>query len=66
VLRKGYKAALKLACNGLNAECTEFTEDLKQELPFKEISGQQNSPMSVCETANNISSLLIKSELKPI
>ena len=72
-IKKSYKAALKIAYNGLTTKysrqirkCTEFTEDLKQDLHFKEIFGKRNSPMIIYKTTRNISSLLISSELATI
>lgn len=71
-LRNSYKAALKITYNGLSTQyarkirkCTEFTEELKQDLHFKEIFGQRKAPMIIYKTARNISSLLIKSDLEP-
>jgi hypothetical protein len=72
-IKKSYKAALKIAYNGLTTKysrqirkCTEFTEDLKQDLHFEEIFGKRNSPMIIYKTTRNVSSLLISSELEPI
>ena len=49
-IKKSYKAALKIAFNGLSTKytrkirkCTEFTEDLKQDLHFKEILNKRKS-----------------------
>ena len=72
-IRKSYKAALKITYNGLSTKytrkikkCTEYTEDLEQDLHFQEIFGQRKSPMIIYKTARNVSSLLIQSDLKPI
>lgn len=68
---RSYKAALKITYNGLSTKyrrkirkCIEFTRDLKQDVHFKEMFGQRDSPMIIYKTTRNIGSLLIKSDLK--